>query len=91
MPGGLCPEIQPTTFPPMRATAQEAALQEKNADLQSNIATVVNAAVDGDFSRRIALQDGVEDPSGLLNGVNGIGEVDAIFDALCVHMDAVNG
>jgi methyl-accepting chemotaxis protein len=33
--------------------AQEAALQEKNADLQSNIATVVAAAVAGDFSRRI--------------------------------------
>ena len=34
-------------------TAQEAALQEKNTDLQSNIATVVSAAVDGDFSVRI--------------------------------------
>ena len=33
--------------------AQEAALQEKNADLQSNIATVVDAAVAGDFTRRI--------------------------------------
>ena len=33
--------------------AQEAALQEKNADLQSNIATVVDAAVAGDFSPRI--------------------------------------
>ena len=34
-------------------TAQEAALQVKNTDLQSNIATVVSAAVDGDFSMRI--------------------------------------
>ncbi|MBB4008334.1 methyl-accepting chemotaxis protein [Allorhizobium taibaishanense] len=34
--------------------AQEAALQEKNVDLQSNIATVVNAAVAGDFSARIS-------------------------------------
>ncbi|WP_137135407.1 methyl-accepting chemotaxis protein [Rhizobium sp. FKY42] len=34
-------------------TAQEAALQEKNADLQSNIAVVVDAAVAGNFSRRI--------------------------------------
>ncbi|MDQ0422561.1 methyl-accepting chemotaxis protein [Peteryoungia aggregata LMG 23059] len=33
--------------------AQEAALQEKNTDLQSNIATVVDAAVAGDFTRRI--------------------------------------
>ena len=33
--------------------AQEAALQEKNADLQANIATVVDAAVAGDFTRRI--------------------------------------
>jgi methyl-accepting chemotaxis protein len=33
--------------------AQEAALQEKNADLQSNIANVVDAAVTGDFTRRI--------------------------------------
>ncbi|QLF69755.1 methyl-accepting chemotaxis protein [Peteryoungia desertarenae] len=33
--------------------AQEQALQAKNADLQSNIATVVDAAVAGDFSRRI--------------------------------------
>ncbi|WP_245408038.1 methyl-accepting chemotaxis protein [Rhizobium sp. TH135] len=36
--------------------AQEAALQEKNADLQSNIATVVDAAVAGDFTRRITKQ-----------------------------------
>ena len=34
-------------------TAQEAALQAKNSDLQSNIATVVAAAVDGNFSKRI--------------------------------------
>ncbi|KQZ63204.1 chemotaxis protein [Rhizobium sp. Root149] len=34
-------------------TAQETALQEKNADLQSNIAVVVDAAVAGNFSKRI--------------------------------------
>lgn len=33
--------------------AQERALQEKNADLSSNISTVVAAAVAGDFTRRI--------------------------------------
>ena len=33
--------------------AQEAALQEQNADLQSNIASVVSSAVAGDFSARI--------------------------------------
>lgn len=34
-------------------TAQEAALHEKNADLQNNIAVVVDAAVAGNFSKRI--------------------------------------
>lgn len=34
--------------------AQEAALQEQNADLQSNIAQVVSSAVAGDFSARIS-------------------------------------
>lgn len=34
-------------------SAQEAALQAKSSDLQSSMATVVSAAVAGDFSRRI--------------------------------------
>ena len=37
-------------------TAQEAALQEKNADLQSNIAVVVDAAVAGDVLARLRAQ-----------------------------------
>jgi hypothetical protein len=42
--------------------------------INAQISEVIAACASGDFSRRIALQDGMEDPSGLLNGVNGFVE-----------------
>jgi adenylate kinase len=42
------------------------------------------------LNKTLPLQ-GYYEAQGKYHGVNGIGEVDAIFDALCVHMDAVNG
>ncbi|MDH4439689.1 MAG: methyl-accepting chemotaxis protein [Rhizobium sp.] len=70
--------------------AQEAALQEKNADLQSNIATVVNAAVAGDFSRRITKRYDNPDLDSFATNVNtlvqsvdtGIAETGRVINAL---------
>ncbi|KQW31280.1 chemotaxis protein [Rhizobium sp. Root274] len=70
--------------------AQEAALQEKNADLQSNIATVVNAAVAGDFSRRITKRYDNPDLDAFATNVNtlvesvdkGIAETGRVISAL---------
>ncbi len=70
--------------------AQEAALQEKNADLQSNIATVVNAAVAGDFSRRITKRYDNPDLDAFAANVNtlvqsvdtGIAETGRVINAL---------
>ncbi len=70
--------------------AQEAALQEKNADLQSNIATVVNAAVAGDFSRRITKRYDNPDLDAFATNVNtlvesvdtGIAETGRVINAL---------
>jgi methyl-accepting chemotaxis protein len=70
--------------------AQEAALQEKNADLQSNIATVVDAAVAGDFSRRITKQYDNPDLDRFAANVNtlvqsvdtGIAETGRVINAL---------
>ena len=53
------------------AFRQDMALRQ---GINAQISEVIAACASGDFSRRIALQDGMEDPSGLLNGVNGIGE-----------------
>jgi methyl-accepting chemotaxis protein len=69
---------------------QEAALQEKNADLQSNIATVVNAAVAGDFSPRITKRYDNPDLDSFANNVNtlvqsvdiGIAETRRVISAL---------
>jgi methyl-accepting chemotaxis protein len=70
--------------------AQEAALQEKNADLQSNIATVVNAAVAGDFSHRITKRYDNPDLDAFAANVNtlvqsvdtGIAETGRVINAL---------
>jgi methyl-accepting chemotaxis protein len=70
--------------------AQEAALQEKNADLQSNIATVVAAAVAGDFSRRITKRYDRPDLDAFADNVNtlvssvdaGIAETQRVVSAL---------
>ncbi len=70
--------------------AQEAALQEKNADLQSNIATVVNAAVAGDFSHRITKRYDNPDLDSFAANVNtlvqsvdtGIAETGRVINAL---------
>ncbi len=70
--------------------AQEAALQEKNSDLQSNIATVVNAAVAGDFSRRITKRYDNPDLDAFAANVNtlvqsvdtGIAETGRVINAL---------
>jgi methyl-accepting chemotaxis protein len=50
--------------------AQEAALQAKNTDLQSNIATVVAAAVDGDFTKRITVKYDNRDLDAFADNVN---------------------
>ncbi len=50
--------------------AQEAALQAKNTDLQSNIATVVAAAVGGDFTKRITVKYDNRDLDAFADNVN---------------------
>jgi methyl-accepting chemotaxis protein len=50
--------------------AQEAALQAKSADLQSSIATVVSAAVAGDFTQRITKDYDNADLNRFATGVN---------------------
>jgi methyl-accepting chemotaxis protein len=50
--------------------AQEAALQAKNTDLQSNIATVVAAAVDGNFTKRITVKYDNPDLDAFADNVN---------------------
>ncbi|HBF28590.1 methyl-accepting chemotaxis protein, partial [Rhizobium sp.] len=70
--------------------AQEAALQEKNADLQSNIATVVAAAVAGDFTARITKRYDNPDLDAFASNVNtlvasvddGIAETKRVIAAL---------
>lgn len=71
-------------------TAQEAALQAKNTDLQSNISTVVAAAVAGDFSKRITARYDNPDLDAFANNVNtlvesvdsGIAETQRVIGAL---------
>ena len=70
--------------------AQEQALREKSADLQSSIATVVHAAADGDFSARIDKDYGnadlnrfAESVNALVSGVeDGIAETRRVIGAL---------
>lgn len=70
--------------------AQEAALQEQNADLQSNIAHVVSSAAAGDFSARISKQYDNPDLNRFALGVNelvisvdrGIAETNRVVAAL---------
>ena len=70
--------------------AQEAALQEQNADLQSNISQVVSAAVAGDFSARIRKKYENEDLNRFAAGVNelvtsvdlGVAETNRVVAAL---------
>jgi methyl-accepting chemotaxis protein len=50
--------------------AQEAALQAKNLDLQSNISTVVAAAVEGDFTKRITVKYDNRDLDAFADNVN---------------------
>lgn len=50
--------------------AQEAALQAMNTDLQSNIATVVSAAVEGDFTKRITVKYDNRDLDAFADNVN---------------------
>ncbi|KQV44177.1 MULTISPECIES: methyl-accepting chemotaxis protein [unclassified Rhizobium] len=58
--------------------AQESALREKSADLQSSIATVVSAAAAGDFSRRIHKDYGNDDLNRFAGSVNElVGSVDS--------------
>ncbi|WP_420409980.1 methyl-accepting chemotaxis protein [Hoeflea sp.] len=71
-------------------TAQEAALQAKNTDLQSNISTVVAAAVAGDFSKRITARYDNPDLDAFASNVNtlvesvdtGIAETQRVIGAL---------
>jgi methyl-accepting chemotaxis protein len=71
-------------------TAQEAALQAKNTDLQSNISTVVAAAVAGDFTKRITARYDNPDLDAFANNVNtlvesvdtGIAETQRVIGAL---------
>jgi methyl-accepting chemotaxis protein len=42
--------------------------------IEAEISEVITACAGGDFSRRIHLDEGLQDPSGLINGVNAIGE-----------------
>jgi methyl-accepting chemotaxis protein len=71
-------------------TAQEAALQAKNTDLQSNISTVVAAAVAGDFTKRITTRYDNPDLDAFANNVNtlvesvdtGIAETQRVIGAL---------
>lgn len=46
----------------------------KRQVIEAEISEVITACAGGDFSRRIHLDEGMEDPSGLINGVNAIGE-----------------
>lgn len=70
--------------------AQEAALQAKNTDLQSNIATVVAAAVDGNFTKRITvkydnpdLDTFADNVNKLVNSVDGsIAETQRVISSL---------
>ncbi|MDQ0457137.1 methyl-accepting chemotaxis protein [Rhizobium paknamense] len=70
--------------------AQEAALQQQNADLQSNISTVVSAAVAGDFSARINKRYENEDLNRFAASVNqlvtsvdaGVAETNRVVAAL---------
>ncbi|MGV1829225.1 methyl-accepting chemotaxis protein [Agrobacterium vitis] len=70
--------------------AQEAALQQKNADLQSDIATVVSAAVAGDFTTRITKHYDNPDLDAFAHNVNtlvdsvdkGIAETRRVVSAL---------
>jgi methyl-accepting chemotaxis protein len=81
--------------------AQEAALQEKNADLQSNIATVVSAAVAGDFTKRITKRYDNPDLDAFATNVNtlvasvdeGIAETKRVIAALSQGdlTEAMNG
>ena len=58
--------------------AQEAALREKSADLQSSIAMVVAAAAAGDFTRRIGKDYGNDDLNRFAASVNElVGSVDS--------------
>lgn len=69
---------------------QEAAVQEGNADLQTSVAGVVNAAVAGDFSRRISRQFGRADLDAFAGNVNrliasvdaGVSETQRVVQAL---------
>lgn len=71
-------------------TAQEAALQAKNTDLQSNISTVVAAAVAGDFTKRITARYDNPDLDAFAGNVNtlvesvdtGIAETQRVIAAL---------
>jgi methyl-accepting chemotaxis protein len=71
-------------------TAQEAALQAKNTDLQSNISTVVAAAVAGDFTKRITTRYDNPDLDAFASNVNtlvesvdtGIAETQRVIGAL---------
>ncbi|WP_394688700.1 methyl-accepting chemotaxis protein [Hoeflea sp.] len=71
-------------------TAQEAALQAKNSDLQSNISTVVAAAVAGDFTKRITTRYDNPDLDAFASNVNtlvesvdtGIAETQRVIAAL---------
>jgi methyl-accepting chemotaxis protein len=71
-------------------TAQEVALQAKNTDLQSNISTVVAAAVAGDFTKRITTRYDNPDLDAFANNVNtlvesvdtGIAETQRVIGAL---------
>ncbi|MBP1885750.1 methyl-accepting chemotaxis protein [Sinorhizobium mexicanum] len=58
--------------------AQEAALREKSADLQSSIGIVVSAAAAGDFTRRISKDYGNDDLNRFAASVNElVGSVDS--------------
>ncbi len=62
----------------------------KRKEIEAEISEVIAACAAGDFSRRIHLDDGMQDPSGLIHGVNaigsaaqkGIGDVLAMIEAL---------
>ncbi|MBY5357683.1 HAMP domain-containing protein [Rhizobium leguminosarum] len=77
--------------------AQERALQEKNADLSSNISTVVAAAVAGDFTQRIQKAYDNPDLDRFAASVNelvasvhlGVGETQRVIAALA-HGDLTN-
>ncbi len=72
------------------AFAAVRAEMSKRQLIEAEISEVITACAGGDFSRRIHLDEGLQDPSGLINGVNaigeaaqkGIGDVLAIIEAL---------